>query len=192
DSMNKSIDYRVNRYFLPKTKTLIINHIKSFYDPIKISLLSHIRCLILCQPTREQWNSIQPLYFPYLERNNQEKIQILNSNKNHSTLRRLALHLSGPITRDFIDSILSFVSNLENFVLDIKYQRPSYISLNTLASIFEYRTPRLNRVNINMTLPESLCCKEQMDTKYSLFTACKIQPELNQLTRLIVVGSLRR
>ncbi|CAF2807867.1 unnamed protein product [Rotaria sp. Silwood2] len=102
------------------------------------------------------------------------------------------LHLSGPITRDFIDSILSFVSNLENFVLDIKYQRPSYISLNTLASIFEYRTPRLNRVNINMTLPESLCCKEQMDTKYSLFTACKIQPELNQLTRLIVVGSLRR
>ncbi|CAF1124352.1 unnamed protein product [Rotaria sordida] len=270
----EDIDYRVNRYFLPKTKTLIINHTKNFYDPLKINLISHIHCLILCQPTREQWNSIQPLYFPYLERlylinsrfiyrteqlcylifsnkfpylyscslphisyeinnqwtyslklqslqiniwdirvyiqilnacpkliylkielnggNNQEKIQILNTNKNHSILRHLTLYLFCPITYDFIDSILSFVPNLEYFILDVKYPRPSYISVNTLASILEYRTPRLNRININIILPKSLCCKEQMDTKYLLFRSCKIQYELNQFTRLIVVGSLGR
>ncbi|CAF1553136.1 unnamed protein product [Rotaria sp. Silwood1] len=269
----EDIDLRVNRYFLPKTKTLIINHTKSFYDPIKINLISHIRCLILCQPTREQWISIQPLYFPYLERlylinsrfvyrteqlcdlifsnkfpylyscslphvsyelnnqwtyslnlqslqikiwdirvytqildacpklihlkielnggNSQENIQVLHSNKNHSVLRYLALYLSNPITHDFIDSILSFIPHLEYFVLDVKYQRPSSISLNTLASILEYRTPRLNRIHINITLPKSLCCKEQMDTKYSLFTSYKIQHEVNQLTRFIIVGSVR-
>jgi len=266
------IDRRINRYFLSAAKTLVINHSMNFYDPIKFDLLSHIRCLILCQPTREQWNSIHPLRFPYLERlylinsrfayrteqicrliftnefhylyscslphisyevnnqwtsslslrslqisiwdirvytqildtcpnlirlkillgggTNQEKLLECNSNKKHPTLQYLIFYPSGPIICEFIDSILSFVSNLSYFSLNANHQRPSYVSLNTLASILECRTPKLNRINIDITLPDSLCCKEQIHTNYLLFKSYKIQPELNRSSRLIIVGSL--
>lgn len=60
-------DQPVHRYFLPKVNTLIINHSKTFFDPIK-TILPSIRCLILCKPTREQWNAIQPDLFPSLRR----------------------------------------------------------------------------------------------------------------------------
>lgn len=61
-------DHPVHRYFLSSIKTLVINHSKDFYNSSVIPSLSHIRCLILCQPTRQQWNSIIPEDFPQLER----------------------------------------------------------------------------------------------------------------------------
>jgi len=267
----EDLDHPINRYFLPNVKTLIINHSKKFFDPIK-SLFLSLRCLILCRPTREQWNSIYPVVFPNLERlylinstfayrteqlcclifsigfsflhtcslprvsyednnqwtcspclqslqiniwdirvytqildtcpnllrlkielgggNNQEKFSLLNSNKKYSTLRYLALHSSNPITCEFIDSILSFVPNLEHFLLNADHQRPSYIPVDTLASIFENRTPKLNRININITLPKNLCCQEKINTKYLLFKSFKIQSELIRPSRLIIIGSL--
>lgn len=84
-----AIDYAVNRYFLPKTQILIINHTKSLCDPINVKLLSHIRSLTLCQPTREQWNSIQPSLFPYLER-----LHIMNSRFAYRTERLCQLVFS--------------------------------------------------------------------------------------------------
>jgi hypothetical protein len=63
----EDIDHPINRYFLSKTPTLIINHCKQFFDPIKF-IFPSIRCLILCQPARVQWDSIQPIVFPNLQR----------------------------------------------------------------------------------------------------------------------------
>jgi hypothetical protein len=267
----EDINHPIHRYFLPKIKTLIINHSKNFYDPIKF-YLSSIRCLILRRPSREQWDSIRPIYFPYLERlylinsifayrteefcrlifsnrfpllhtcslpfvsydennqwtyspalrslqinlwdirvytqilaacpnlirfkmelsggNNQEQISISNSDQKHSTLRYLALRSSNPITCELMDSILSFVPNLEHFLLRTIHQRPSYVPIDTLASIFQDRTPRLHRININLTLPESLCCPKKINNKYFLFKSYQIQADLIQSSRLIIVGSL--
>ncbi|CAF2101491.1 unnamed protein product [Rotaria magnacalcarata] len=64
----KDNNYRFNQYFLSKTKTLIINHKKVFYDRVKSELLLHIHCLILGQPTSGHFKSIQLSNFPYLER----------------------------------------------------------------------------------------------------------------------------
>jgi hypothetical protein len=260
-----------NRFLLPETKTLIINHSKNFFDPINF-IFSSIRCLILCQPTREQWNSIQPSFFPYLERlylnntifayrteqfcqlifsnqfrflhtcslprvsyeennqwtcspclqsleiniwdirvytqildacpnlirfkieisggNSQETFQLLNSNKQCLTLRYLALRSSNPITCEFIDSILSFVPNLEHFLLHANHQKPSYVPIDKLASIFENRIPKLHRININISLPETLCYQEKMNIKYLLFKSYKIKPVLIRPARLIIVESL--
>ena len=54
--------------FLPTLLTVIVDHSKKFFDPQGDSLLRNIRCLILEQPVREQWDSIQPCHFPNLER----------------------------------------------------------------------------------------------------------------------------
>ena len=61
------IDQPVHRYFLPNVSTLIINHSKLFLHPVQ-TVFPSIRCLILCKPTREQWNAIQPNLFPSLQR----------------------------------------------------------------------------------------------------------------------------
>ncbi|CAF1006936.1 unnamed protein product [Adineta ricciae] len=61
-------DHPVHRYLLLSIKTLVINHSKDLCNSSIIQSLSHIRCLILCQPTRQQWNAIIPEDFPHLER----------------------------------------------------------------------------------------------------------------------------
>jgi len=267
----EDLDHPINRYFFPKTKTLIINHSKKFFDPTNF-IFSSIRCLILCRPTREQWDSIKPFSFPHLERlylinstfayrteqicrlifsnkfpflhtcslprvsyemdnqwtcspylrslqinswdicvytqildtcpnlirfkielsggTSQEKFSLLNSNKKYSNLQYLALRSSNPITCEFIDTLLSFVPNLQHFLLHANHQKPSYIPLDTFASIFQDRLPKLNCINIDISLPENLCCQENINTKYLLFKSYKIQPELIRPSRLIIVGSL--
>ncbi|CAF0865072.1 unnamed protein product [Adineta ricciae] len=61
-------DHPVHRYLLLSVKTLVINHSKDFCNSSVLQSLSHVRCLILCQPTRQQWNAIIPEDFPHLER----------------------------------------------------------------------------------------------------------------------------
>ncbi|CAF3600158.1 unnamed protein product [Adineta steineri] len=268
----EDINHRKNQFFLSKIKTLIIDHTKYLYDPIKPPLFLHIRCLILCQPTREQWNSIHPFHFPYLERlhlinsrfiyrteqlcrfifsnqfrylyscslphisydinnqwtgsihlqiltisiwdirvytqilhncpnlirlkielsggNNQENLPLCNTNEIHSNLRYLTFYSSNSITCELIDSILSFVPNLTQFLLRSNHQPPNHISVNKLASILESRTSKLNRINIDITVPDDLCCKEVIDTKYLLFKSYKIQSKLNRPTKLLIVDSV--
>jgi len=269
---SEDIDHPINRYFLPKISTLIINHSKQFFDPIKLNFPS-IRCLILCRPARVQWDSIQPIVFPNLQRlylinsvfayhteqlcrfifsnefiylhtcslpfvsyeennqwigaptlravqvnlwdirvyqqildscpnlirlkiefiggHNQEKLSITtDSDKQHSTLRYLSFRSSIAITCELIDSILFFVPNLQRFSLNAICQRPSYVPMDTLASIFQDRTPKLSRIKIDITLPESLCNEEKISKKYLLFKSYKIQSELIRPSRLIIVGSL--
>ncbi|CAF3386118.1 unnamed protein product [Rotaria socialis] len=64
----KGNNYQFNQFFLSKTKTLIINLTKAFYDRTESELLLHIRCLILGQSICKQFKSIQLSNFPYLER----------------------------------------------------------------------------------------------------------------------------
>jgi hypothetical protein len=121
--------------------------------------------------------------------NIQEKLTLCDSNKTHETLGYLAIYPSSPITCEFIDSILSFVPNLEYFLLNANYVRPSDVSIDTLASILEVRTSRLHRININIPLPDDFYRKEQIHTKSILFKSWKIQSELYRPERLVIVGS---
>ncbi|UJR14233.1 hypothetical protein I4U23_001224 [Adineta vaga] len=265
------IHYPVNRYFLSTIKTLVIDHSKKFYDSTIIESISHIRCLILGEPTREQWESISPLYFPHLERlylfntrfayrteklcqlifsnafsslhscslphityelsnswtqsYHLQSLQVniwdirvytqilhtcpnlrhltirlscethsenvsLNSNLRHLNLQYLNLHRCKPITDGFIDSILSFVPNLSRFSLRANNHYPSSISMNTLVDIFQKRIPRLRRINIDITVQDSMFYEEQMETKYPLFQSVKLQTDLYRRTSIIIRGSI--
>ena len=265
------IDHPINRYFLPKIKSLIINHSKAFFDPVKF-LFPSIRCLILCQPARNQWDSIQPDFFPHLERLclinsvfayrteqmcklifsnkfpslytcslpfvayeennswtcspalqslqvnlwdirvyqqllaacpnllrlkieltgtiNQTKLSLSDSDPKHSTLRYLSFRSTTSITCELIDSILFFVPDLQQFTLAATHQSPSHVSVHSLAAILQDRTAKLNRIMIDITLPESFCTKEEVNTKYILFRSYRIQSGSIRRSRLIISGSL--
>lgn len=270
----EDIEFRIYQNLLPNVKTLVIGHTKAFYDSSKSNLFSNIRRLVLCQPTREQFNSITPSNFPNLERlhlinsrfvygteelcqrifsnqfpylnscslprishdiNNQwtrsiglqsltiniwdirvyiqildtcpnllhlkmelnggydqDKTIVINSNKTHSSLRHMILTVSSPVTCDFIDAILSYVSCLEYFSFNAKYQRSSILSISRLASIVGIRIPRLIRIKMNITLVEKVNCKDLMAVENSLFDSCKIKHQTENLTQLAIVGSLRK
>ena len=262
----EDLDHPINRYFLPQTPTLIINHSKQFFDPFKHSFPS-IRCLTLLKPARVQWDSIQSTAFPNLQRlylinsvfayhteqicrllfsneftclhtcslpyvayeennqwtgapilrsleaniwdirvyqqileacpnlvrlkmefiggHNQEKLSISDSDKQHSNLQYLSFHCSIAITCELIDAILSFVPNLQQFSLNATYRQPSHIPLDALAVILQNRIPSLTRINLDITLPKSLCHEEKLNTNYLLFKSYEIRS-----SRLIIVGSL--
>ena len=64
----KDCAHHLGRSLLPKRLTVSVAHSKKFFEPEESSLLENIHCLILEQPTREQWDSIQPGLFPNLTR----------------------------------------------------------------------------------------------------------------------------
>lgn len=268
----EDIDLPVHRYFLPNVSTLIINHSKQFLQPTQ-SVFPSIRCLILCKPTREQWNAIQPNLFPSLQRlylinsvfayRTEQLCQLIFSNQfsslsmcslpfvayeehyhwtispvlqsltisvwdirvykqildscpnlirlkiqitggtiddggfslsdicvKHSLLQSLTLHSVKSISCELIDWILSFVPNLTELMIHVTDQRTSYIPLNRLASIFRDRTSRLNQLKIDVTIPESLCAKDKLNSNYPLFQLSRIQSAPLRPSRLIILGSI--
>jgi len=66
NSINE-MNHPVHRYYLPFIRRLIINHSKVFFDSDE-HILTSVQCLILLQPSRDQWEAIQPIYFPSLQR----------------------------------------------------------------------------------------------------------------------------
>lgn len=261
------IEQPVHRYFFPKISTLIVNHSKPFFDPIK-SILPSIRCLILCKPTREQWNGIQPDLFPSLQRlylinsvfvyqteqlcrlifsdrfarlsmcslpfiayeeqyqwtssptlqlltisvwdirvykqilfscrnlirmkiqitggTNPQQLAMSDTDEKHSNLRSLTLRSVKSITCELIDSMLFFVPNLTQLMLDVTDQRTSYIPLSRLARIFHDRIPLLNHLKMDITIPECLCSEEKLNSNYPLFRTLEIQSDLIRPSRLII------